>query len=50
LRIVPPPPSSKRPKLPPEIDKIILKCVQLSPDDRYESFEPIIEELTAIKL
>ena len=33
----PPPPSSLRPEVPPEVDRIVRKALQVSPDDRYQT-------------
>jgi serine/threonine protein kinase len=37
IRAEVPPPSSLRPEVPPEVDRIVAKALQVSPDDRYQT-------------
>lgn len=47
----PPPPSSvMKGSLPPEVDRIILKCLEKEPDKRYSSAMEIAEDLNKIPL
>ncbi len=44
----PPPPSRFKPEIPEKLEKIILKCLAKSPDERYNNTQEIIEELKGI--
>lgn len=41
----PPPPSKLKKNLDPRIDAIILKCLKLDPQERYQSIQELIEEI-----
>lgn len=45
---VPTPPSQLRPELPPELDAFVLKCLSLSPSDRYRTAERALTALAKI--
>jgi len=50
LRGEPPPPSEVRRELPLSLDAIVLRCLQLAPEDRYPSAGELAEELgTAVR-
>jgi len=40
-----PPPSSERADIPPELDAIVLKLLQKSPADRYQSADELLEDI-----
>ena len=44
----PPPPQSKNPKIDPKVAAIVLKCMQKSPDDRYQSVNDLYEALARV--
>jgi serine/threonine-protein kinase len=45
---MPPPPSSKVPGLPPEMDTIIMKSIAKNRDERYQSITDMIAHLRAV--
>lgn len=47
LQEMPQLPSALRADLPPNLDDIIIKCIQKSPDNRYESARDLVDELDA---
>lgn len=49
VRDNPPPPSQLNPEIPPRLDKITLKCLAKSADDRYQSVEEFLAELREVK-
>ncbi len=44
----PPPPQHRNPKIEPKISQIILKCIQKSPKDRFQSVNDLYEALTKV--
>lgn len=48
VRQAPPKPSALRQDIPPGIEKVILKCLNKSPDRRYPSFREVREELVGV--
>jgi serine/threonine protein kinase len=42
-----PPPSARRPDVPPEIDELVLRLLAKSPDDRYQTADDLVEALEA---
>jgi serine/threonine protein kinase len=46
LRIPPPPPSKFNEALDPEIERIILKCLEKSPENRYPDARALKEAIT----
>jgi serine/threonine-protein kinase len=44
----PPPPQTKNPKLDPRISAIILRCMQKSPEERYQTVNELYEALTRV--
>ena len=44
----PPPPQTKNPRIDPKIAAIILKCMQKSADDRFQSVNQLYEALTKV--
>ena len=48
VRKNPPRPGSLRPDIPPQLEKIIIKCLEKSPEKRYPSFLAMREELESI--
>jgi WD40 repeat protein len=44
----PPPPSSLRRDMPPQLERVILRCLAKKPDDRYHSFLEMRRELEGI--
>ncbi len=47
LQEMPQLPSALRADLPPNLDDIIIKCIQKSPDNRYETARELVDELDA---
>ena len=45
LQEMPPLPSTIRPGIPGSLDNIILKCIQKSPDNRYQDARELVDEL-----
>jgi serine/threonine-protein kinase len=45
IRDTPAPPSSLQPQVPEELDRIVLRCLEKSPDARYANAEPLYEAL-----
>jgi len=45
-----PPPSSKRPDIPPELDAVVLKLLAKDPDDRYQSAEEAHEAIETVAM
>ena len=43
------PPSSKRPGIPPELDRIVLKTLAKSPEDRYPKMEALRDDLELLE-
>jgi tetratricopeptide (TPR) repeat protein len=44
----PPPPSTLKPDIPVSLEKIVLKCLEKDPPDRYQSCEDIIKDLGSV--
>jgi serine/threonine-protein kinase len=42
------PPSKYNPSVPPQVDKIILKCLRRSPEKRYQSVTEVLLDLSRI--
>ena len=45
---MPKPPSALRPELSPQIDALVMKMLALEPQDRFPSFEALLEEYKAV--
>jgi len=43
-----PPPSSRRPELPPELDALVLRLLAKSPDDRFQTADEVVEAIEAV--
>lgn len=50
LQELPPPPSSYQAELPPALDQIVLKCIQKSPESRYQDARELVDELDAFMI
>jgi len=48
LNTIPEPPSKKKQDIPKQWDKIILKCLEKRPEDRYQTMEKLLEALREI--
>jgi serine/threonine-protein kinase len=46
----PPPPRSVNPKVPPELEAIILRCLEKQPDQRYQSVGEILKDLVEVSV
>jgi serine/threonine-protein kinase len=44
-----PPPSTIRPGIPPELDRIILECMAAEPDGRYQSADELLQDLRPLQ-
>jgi serine/threonine-protein kinase len=44
----PPSPRSVNPRLPPELERVILRCLEKSPARRYQRVDELLEDLTAV--
>jgi len=44
-----PPPSALKPEIDPELDRIVLECLQKEPDERYQSAKEIAKDLRRFK-
>jgi HAMP domain-containing protein/predicted Ser/Thr protein kinase len=44
----PPAPRSVNPRVPPELEAVIVRCLEKEPDKRYGGVEAILEDLTAV--
>jgi eukaryotic-like serine/threonine-protein kinase len=49
VNVDPPPISSLRPELDPEIDRIVFECLQKEPDERFQAAKDISKELKRVK-
>jgi serine/threonine protein kinase/Flp pilus assembly protein TadD len=47
---IPTPPTKYKSDIPPTLEKIVLKCLQKSPDNRYQSCDEILNDLESIDL
>jgi len=43
-----PPPSARRPDVPPEIDQLVLRLLAKSPDDRFQTADELVEAVEAV--
>ena len=50
LQETPQPPSAVRPGIPVGLDRIILKCIRKSPDNRYQDARELVDELDAFMI
>ena len=50
LQEMPPPPSAYQAELPPALDQIIMKCIQKSPESRYNDARELVDELDAFMI
>lgn len=48
LKETPPPPGSKVPGIPPELDAVIMKSISKKPEDRYQSIRELMTALRAV--
>jgi HAMP domain-containing protein/predicted Ser/Thr protein kinase len=46
----PPPPRTLNPKIPPELEAIILRCLEKQPDRRYQSVADILKDLVEVSV
>jgi len=44
----PPAPRSVNPRVPPELEAVIVRCLEKEPDKRYGGVEAILEDLTTV--
>jgi formylglycine-generating enzyme required for sulfatase activity/predicted Ser/Thr protein kinase len=49
LSTTPPAPRAVRPEIPPELERIVLRCLQKEPEARYPSGAELLRELDAIR-
>ncbi len=49
LTINPPPPSSSNPDIPPEIDEIVMKCLEKQKEDRWRSTDVLYSKLRDVE-
>jgi Tol biopolymer transport system component/tRNA A-37 threonylcarbamoyl transferase component Bud32 len=49
VNVDPPPPSAVKPELDPELDRIILECLQKEPDERYNAVKDVAKDLRRFK-
>jgi len=49
VNVDPPPMTAIRPELDPELDRIVLECLQKDPDERYNSAKDIVKDLKRYK-
>lgn len=49
IHVEPPPPSTVNPKLPPELDTIVLKALAKNPEKRYQSADELISDLRSVR-
>ena len=43
-----PPPSSRRPDVPPEVDELVLRLLAKSPDDRFQTADELVDALEGV--
>jgi len=43
-----PPPSSRRPDVPPEIDELVLRLLAKSPDDRFQTADEVVDAIEGV--
>ncbi|MBI5096018.1 MAG: protein kinase [Candidatus Hydrogenedentes bacterium] len=48
IQEIPPPPSADAENIPPELDAIVMKCVQKKPEQRYQTTRELLTELRRI--
>jgi tetratricopeptide (TPR) repeat protein len=48
LHVDPPPPSNYNPRIPPELDRLVLKALSKKPEDRFQSAEEMSAELERV--
>jgi len=46
----PPPPRSLNPKIPPDLESIILRCLEKQPDRRYQSVSEVLKDLVEVSV
>ena len=49
LSAIPEPPSMRRPDVPPDVDKVVLRALAKNPDERYQSAEEMDADLARIE-
>jgi serine/threonine protein kinase len=49
VNVDPPPPTAAKPELDPELDRIILECLQKDPDERYNAVKDVAKDLKRFK-
>ena len=49
LSAVPEPPSAKRPDVPPELDRLVMKLIAKAPEDRYQSAGEMLRDLSKVR-
>lgn len=47
IHVTPPPPSKLNPQVPPVLDRITMKMLQKTPDDRYQTAAALLDDLKA---
>lgn len=49
LQEVPPAPSTRVEGIPPELDRIVMKCIEKKPENRYQSMKELLQDLRTLQ-